>query len=100
MNCFNAVSRASWGLALSLTVFVAGCGREEPKVYRVPKETSAVPPSQAIYIGDEVRDAEAAAKAGMAFGAVTWGQHREEILRTQKPAHIFTSVREIADKLR
>jgi phosphoglycolate phosphatase len=59
----------------------------------------SVQPSQAIYMGDEVRDGEAAAKAGIAFGAVTWGQHRAEILCTQKPAHIFTTVREITDKL-
>jgi phosphoglycolate phosphatase len=59
----------------------------------------SVQPPQAIYMGDEVRDGEAAAKAGMAFGAVTWGQHRAEILGAQKPAHIFTTVREIADKL-
>lgn len=59
----------------------------------------SVPPPQAIYIGDENRDAEAAAKAGIAFGAATWGQHRAEILCTQKPAQIFTTVREIADKL-
>lgn len=59
----------------------------------------SVPPPQAIYIGDEVRDAEAAAKAGIAFGAVTWGQHGAEILGRQKPAEIFTTVREIADKL-
>jgi len=69
------------------------------KLRQVLRQCS-VPPSQAIYIGDEVRDAEAAAKAGIAFGAVTWGQHDAEMLRTQKPAHIFTSVREIADKLR
>ncbi len=59
----------------------------------------SVQPLYAIYIGDEIRDAEAAAKAGIAFGAVTWGQHRAEILCTQKPAQIFTTVREIADKL-
>ena len=59
----------------------------------------AVPPPEAIYLGDEIRDAEAAAKAGIAFGAVTWGQHGAEILCAQKPAHIFTTVREIADKL-
>ena len=60
----------------------------------------SVQPSQAIYIGDEMRDAEAAAKAGIAFGAVTWGQHGADMLCTQKPAQIFTTVREIADKLR
>lgn len=59
----------------------------------------SVQPPQAIYIGDEIRDAEAAAKAGIAFGAVTWGQHRAEILCAKKPTQIFTAVREIADKL-
>jgi phosphoglycolate phosphatase len=59
----------------------------------------SVQPPQAVYIGDEIRDAEAAARAGIAFGAVTWGQHRTEILRAQKPAHLFTTVREMADKL-
>jgi phosphoglycolate phosphatase len=59
----------------------------------------SVQPPEAIYIGDEIRDAEAAAKAGIAFGAVTWGHHGAKILCTQKPAQIFTTVREIADKL-
>jgi len=59
----------------------------------------AVTPSEAIYIGDELRDAEAAARAGIAFGAVTWGQHRTEILSAEKPAHVFVTVQEIADKL-
>ena len=60
---------------------------------------SAVQPSQAIYIGDEIRDAEAAGKAGIAFGAVTWGQHRPETLGRHNPAELFTRVQEIADKL-
>ena len=59
----------------------------------------SVQPPEAIYIGDEIRDGEAAARAGIAFGAVTWGQHRAEILCAQKPARIFTTVREIGDKL-
>jgi phosphoglycolate phosphatase len=60
---------------------------------------SGVQPSQAIYIGDEIRDAEAADKAGIAFGAVTWGQHRQEILRRQNPAEMFAAVQEIAEKV-
>jgi len=60
---------------------------------------SAVPAQQAIYIGDEIRDGEAARKAGIAFGAVTWGQHSLDALRAQSPAQIFATVREIADKL-
>lgn len=60
---------------------------------------SGVPRTEAIYIGDEIRDAEAAAKAGIAFGAVTWGQHGAEALRAQHPAEIFTSVQDMANKL-
>jgi phosphoglycolate phosphatase len=60
---------------------------------------SGIPRQQAIYIGDEIRDAEAADKAGIAFGAVTWGQHTEESLRAKNPAQIFTAVQEMADKL-
>jgi phosphoglycolate phosphatase len=53
----------------------------------------------AIYIGDEVRDAEAACAAGVAFGAVVWGQHDEATLRARNPAEVFSSVAEIAHKL-
>jgi phosphoglycolate phosphatase len=60
---------------------------------------SAISRAQAIYIGDELRDAEAARKAGMAFGAVAWGQHSAEVLRAQNPAEFFSAVPEIADKL-
>lgn len=60
---------------------------------------SAIPRSEAIYIGDEIRDAEAAGKAGIAFGAVTWGHHRQELLCRRNPAELFKTVQEIADKL-
>lgn len=60
---------------------------------------SGVPHDEAIYIGDEIRDAEAAAKAGIAFGAVPWGQHGSEALRAQHPAEVFADVRDMADKL-
>jgi phosphoglycolate phosphatase len=60
----------------------------------------AVPLQHAIYVGDEIRDAEAVGKAGIAFGAVLgWGQHSQTVLRAQSPAEIFTSPQEIADKL-
>lgn len=36
---------------------------------------------EAIYVGDEVRDAEAAREARVDFGAVGWGQHSPEALR-------------------
>ena len=60
---------------------------------------SAVERQHAIYIGDEIRDAEAASKARIAFGAVTWGQHSIEVLRAQGPAEVFETIAGIADKL-
>lgn len=61
---------------------------------------SGLPPSEAIYIGDEIRDGEAAAKTGIAFGAVAWGQHSREVLRAQNPALVFGDARELAEALR
>lgn len=55
--------------------------------------------SQTIYIGDEIRDAEAAAGAGIDFGAVTWGQHSAKSLATQEPVELFATVSDIANRL-
>ncbi len=60
---------------------------------------SAVSRSQAIYIGDEIRDAEAAHKAGIAFGAVTWGQHSAAALSLQNPTEVFSTVSQIGNMM-
>ena len=60
---------------------------------------NAIHPQHTIYIGDEIRDAEAAARAGIAFGAVTWGQHSEAALRAKDPTELFRTIQEIADTL-
>jgi phosphoglycolate phosphatase len=62
-------------------------------------KASGIPARQAIYIGDEIRDAEAARKAGMAYGAVAWGYHSLQALRAQKAAEYFIQPREIGEKL-
>jgi phosphoglycolate phosphatase len=54
---------------------------------------------QVLYVGDEIRDAEAAAKAGVAFGAVSWGQNRIETLRKMHPAEVFSSVQDLVQHL-
>jgi phosphoglycolate phosphatase len=41
-----------------------------------------------LYVGDEVRDIEAARKAGVASAAVTWGFHAESLLRANGPDHV------------
>jgi phosphoglycolate phosphatase len=59
----------------------------------------AVGPQEAVYVGDEVRDAEAAREAGMRFAAVCWGQNRPETLREQEPEFLFCTVADIAPAL-
>ncbi len=56
---------------------------------------SALPARQAIYIGDQIEDAEAARKAGIAFGAVTWGYGARAALERHRPEEIFDSVRDL-----
>lgn len=51
--------------------------------------------NEAIYIGDEVRDSEAAAKAGVAFGAVTWGYATRTAMEACAPAETFLALPEI-----
>jgi phosphoglycolate phosphatase len=66
------------------------------KCRRVLKE-AGVSAHEAISIGDEVRDAEAARNAGIAFGAVSWGYARVEALRKLGPVAVFDRVGEICD---
>jgi phosphoglycolate phosphatase len=50
-------------------------------------------------IGDEVRDIEAARKAGIFCGAVSWGYASVDALRAHQPDHLFTGMDEIPDIL-
>ncbi len=48
-----------------------------------------VPPHQAIYVGDQLTDADAARAAGLAFGAVSWGYGAPSALARARPDHTF-----------
>jgi phosphoglycolate phosphatase len=69
-----------------------------PKLRAVLK-ASRIPAREAIYLGDEIRDAEAAHKAGLTFGAVGWGHHSLETLRAQDADEYFAEPRQIGEKL-
>jgi phosphoglycolate phosphatase len=71
----------------------------KPAKLRQVARRSGIEPSQTIYIGDEIRDAEAANEVGIAFGAVSWGLNTKEILCQHNPAQVFSAVSEIGDKL-
>jgi phosphoglycolate phosphatase len=60
---------------------------------------SSVSAAQAISIGDEVRDIEAARAAGIACGAVTWGYAAPEALRALGPDLVFERMQDIASSL-
>ena len=52
--------------------------------------------AKTICIGDEDRDARAADKAGIDFGAVTWGYSTPESLIAHNPKRTFNSVQDIS----
>ncbi len=55
-----------------------------------------VSPSDALCVGDEVRDIEAARAEGISFGAVGWGFTHLHALREYGPEEIFSTVSDIA----
>ncbi len=71
---------------------------KRPKLRAVLRD-SGVPAGEAIAIGDEIRDLEAARAAGIAFGAVSWGYTSPEALRAQGPEEVFASPEEILRRL-
>jgi phosphoglycolate phosphatase len=60
---------------------------------------SGIPAAEALCIGDELRDLEAARAEGIAFGAVSWGYTHPQALQAHEPEEVFGSVEEIAEKL-
>ena len=56
---------------------------------------AGVSPEQALCIGDEIRDLEAARAAGVDFGAVAWGYTNAEALQKRAPDAMFASMGDI-----
>lgn len=67
--------------------------------FRKVLKRSGTPALEAICIGDELRDVDAAQQAGIPFGAVTWGFTTAEALIARSPMAVFRSIDEIADRL-
>lgn len=58
-------------------------------------EKAGVGGAEAVYVGDQVSDLQAARKAGVAFGAVAWGYATMESLLAHSPEHAFHAVGDI-----
>lgn len=94
--------RAVLGPANTLRFTFFDCGAsvfgKAPKLKSVMKKCRVAPES-ALLIGDEIRDAHAAQKAGMAFGAVAWGYTTPEAMRALNSDEFFDSVGDIVTKI-
>jgi phosphoglycolate phosphatase len=60
---------------------------------------SGVLHKESIYIGDEIRDIEAAKNVNIAFGGVSWGYNKVKSLKRHSPSEIFNTVDEIIIKI-
>lgn len=64
---------------------------KSPRIRKVLKE-AGVSCHEAIYIGDQISDLDAARKEKVAFGAVSWGYGAIESLRGHSPEEEFENV--------
>jgi len=64
-------------------------------IFRSVVKQLGADPSRSLAVGDEARDIEAARKAGIAVGAVSWGYATAELLQSQHPDHLFLSMADI-----
>ncbi|MEI9900898.1 MAG: HAD hydrolase-like protein [Hyphomicrobium sp.] len=53
---------------------------------------------ETLAIGDELRDLEAARKAGIAFGAVAWGYANPDALAAREPEEFFAAMNDIPSR--
>jgi phosphoglycolate phosphatase len=94
----EASIRRTLGSATAATIEAYACEAglfgKAAKLRRVLRATG-VALADAVYVGDETRDAEAAAKAGIDFAAVSWGYAAPAVLLAQNPAHLLAEPTDI-----
>ncbi len=71
---------------------------KQPKLKAILHK-SGVAPAEAICIGDEIRDIQAAQKVNIPFGAVAWGYTRIDALAALAPRAIFTHAEQILEEI-
>lgn len=72
--------------------------KKQTKFKRILAE-SGTPPDEALCIGDEIRDLQAASAARIPFGAVSWGFTNIEVLKALSPGEVFYSIQEIYERI-
>jgi phosphoglycolate phosphatase len=79
-----------------------GCGASifgKAAKFKAVLKAARVPAGQALSVGDEVRDIEAARQVGIAAAAVSWGYATRELLAAQSPDHLFDAPLQILQAL-
>ena len=56
-------------------------------------------PKDILFVGDEIRDIEAAHETGIHMAAVTWGYNSPVVIKASAPDYIFDAPQQIADLL-
>ncbi|GAA0243435.1 HAD hydrolase-like protein [Rhodanobacter caeni] len=93
-NCRRILGDAHWQRLVHVECGASILGKRR-RIARVLRATG-IEPTRAIYVGDQITDAEAARAAGVAFGAVAWGYATRASLQRLQPAHLFDAVEELA----
>ena len=94
--------RTILGPRLSVLVDHYACGASmfgKASKLREALRASGVAAREAICIGDELRDIDAAEAEGIAFGAVGWGYTDLAALAARRPAEVFAQMADIATRL-
>lgn len=96
----EANARAILGPQHAARIDFYACGSslfgKAPKFRRVLKRM-AIPAAQALAIGDETRDVDAAREVGMRAGSVLWGYASETALAATGPDALFRAPQDILD---
>ncbi len=76
----------------------AALSRKDARLKRLLRRSRTAAP-KTVYVGDEVRDIDAARRAGIASGAVTWGYNHPAALAAEHPDLLFHRVADVAKSL-
>jgi phosphoglycolate phosphatase len=90
------------GPANAARITYYGCGASmfgKRTHFRRILKRSGVRPQDALCIGDEIRDIDAATNEGIPFGAVAWGYTHIDALTAHAPAEVFLDVKDIVARL-
>ena len=93
--------RVVLGPELCALISTFDCGASmfgKARKFRKVLKRLGVKPGEAISIGDEIRDLDAAREVGLATAVVCWGYTAPDALKAQTPDLVFETMGEIAER--